>query len=180
MIDEKLLVKLFSFTEGYSIKNNKIDSNGSVGSYSIRKLKTIPFQFNNVNGSFRIDLLGVISLKGSPIFVGNDFSCRANKITNFIGGPIHINGSFDAINNKHVTSLQGLPDYVGRNIEIEWLPNLPILPLLTKPYFVERNSWPDPVWQILLTYYRKKPLKKSILACQKELITAGFVGNASW
>jgi hypothetical protein len=120
------------------------------------------------------------SLEGSPQEVSR-FSCCQNKLTSLIGAPRFILNSFDCFENP-LTSLEGIPERTGA-MRLSYSANLPLLRLLklsseSSFSFVNIIQGMREVTQILRRY--KDGSRSSILTCQKELIDAGYEGNASW
>jgi len=95
----------------YEIKNYIINSNNSVDvndnvSLWDKGLKSIPLNFNIVNGYFQCGHNHLTSLKGCPVRVGDYFSCHTNKLTSLKYSPQYIeNGDFSCGYNK-IESLQ--------------------------------------------------------------------------
>jgi hypothetical protein len=81
--------------ENYTINgNNSVDVDGNVDLYW-KKLKSIPLNFNIVNGCFYCGCNYLTSLKGCPVRVGNGFSCYNNNLTSLQYSPQYIeNGDF--------------------------------------------------------------------------------------
>jgi hypothetical protein len=61
----------------------------------------------------------LVSLKGSPKEVEGDFICAQNKLMSFSGGPQRVEGNFDASENRALTSLAGLPGWIGGNLSFQ-------------------------------------------------------------
>jgi hypothetical protein len=73
----------------------------------------IPVQFNEVNGDFILmNSANLTSLKGSPINVFGNFSCRDLNLTSLVGAPDYIDVNFDCSGNP-ITSLEGMPEVFG-------------------------------------------------------------------
>ncbi len=90
----------------YTINSdNSVDVNGNVWLYN-KKLKSIPLNFNIVNGWFNCGNNYLTSLKGCPVRVGDWFSCRNNDLTSLQYSPRFMeNGNFHCGWNK-IESLQ--------------------------------------------------------------------------
>ncbi len=90
----------------YTINSdNIVDVNGNVDLWD-RGLKSIPLNFNIVNGYFNCGWNHLTSLKGCPVRVGDWFSCWDNKLTSLQYSPKYIdNGYFSCSYNK-IESLQ--------------------------------------------------------------------------
>jgi hypothetical protein len=142
----------------------------------------LPVVFRVVDGSFSLDYCGLLTLEGCPREVINgSFVCRQNKITSLKGGPLRVRGHYNCDANL-LMSLEGLPEEVGGSLIISWNPNLPLLRLLRlkkNNNIVLLNRHKGPHW-IFDKYVGKDNSRGDILECQKEMIKAGFEGNASW
>ena len=68
--------------------------------------------FGKVTGDFNCSELGLISLKGAPLTVGEKFICFSNNLTSLEGAPKTVGGDFDCYDNK-LTSLKGAPQEIG-------------------------------------------------------------------
>jgi hypothetical protein len=90
----------------YTINSdNSVDVDGDVYLWG-KKLKSIPLNFNIVNGYFGCGWNYLISLKGCPIRVGDYFYCYRNKLTSLQYSPQYVeNGDFNCNWNK-IESLQ--------------------------------------------------------------------------
>jgi len=167
-------------------------------------LQELPVQFGEIGGNFLCAAAGLTTLLGSPHKVGNTFDCSANKLNSFQYGPIDVGGSFTCRNNhSHIPNLIGVPNFCDQldvtnrigGIGLESLDGLPspanvnhinisikindcpILRLLKYSSFnIISNSELN---QIMHKYMNQRPLRPAILQCQKELIDAGFEGNAT-
>jgi hypothetical protein len=108
----------------------KVNSNGKIdvaGHVVInKKMKTIPVQFGTVSGSFSTtDCNELISLKGSPEFVGGNFSCFRNiALTSLEGAPRVVKGEFNCSYCQELKDLKGSPEEVGKSFACNGCPNL--------------------------------------------------------
>jgi hypothetical protein len=95
----------------YDIKNYTINSDNSVdvdGDVYLwgKKLKSIPLNFNIVNGYFNCGDNYLTSLKGCPVRVGDGFYCNYNRLTSLQYSPQYVeSGNFSCGSNK-IESLQ--------------------------------------------------------------------------
>jgi hypothetical protein len=95
----------------YNIKNYTINSDNSVDvddnvKLRDKDLKSIPLNFNIVNGYFGCGYNHLTSLKGCPVRVGNGFYCYDNQLTSLQYSPQYVeSGDFSCGNNK-IKSLQ--------------------------------------------------------------------------
>jgi len=95
--------------------------NGSVGNLilSYFDLVELPEILKDIEigGYFTCSFNKLISLKNSPISVGNfstrlnGFYCSHNQLITLEGAPKHIDGNFHCFDNE-LTSLKGAPEYV--------------------------------------------------------------------
>ena len=106
--------------EKYNIKNYTINSDNSVdvdGDVYLwyKKLKSIPLNFNIVNGYFACSDNNLTSLKGCPVRVGNEFYCYNNQLTSLQYSPQYMeNGDFSCRMNK-IESLQYCTELIRGN-----------------------------------------------------------------
>ncbi len=80
-----------------------------------RRLKSIPVQFNRVQGTFDCQDNNLTTLIGSPHFVSEHFMCNNNSLTSLEGAPQEIGGTFNCSMNTAIKSLKGGPVRVGRH-----------------------------------------------------------------
>lgn len=118
LINKRQKDKIDSICARYEIKNYTINSDGSIdvdGNVGLSHyvLKSIPLNFNIVNGHFYCNDNEIKSLLGSPKTVNGDFHCYSNKITSLIGSPNHVGGTF-SIDSNNVKSFDGAPKYIGK------------------------------------------------------------------
>lgn len=59
------------------------------------------------------------SLKGGPIEVGRDYFCSFNNLINFEYAPERINGNFVARFNNKLETLDGLPKWIGGDLNLD-------------------------------------------------------------
>jgi hypothetical protein len=103
--------KIDEICRKYNIKNYTINSDNSVDvddnvKLRDKDLKSIPLNFNIVNGYFECDDNNLTSLKGCPVRVGGGFYCYDNKLTSLQYSPQYVeNGNFSCSGNK-IESLQ--------------------------------------------------------------------------
>jgi hypothetical protein len=145
----------------------------------------IPLQFGTVSGSFAVSYCGLTSLEGCPTSVGNICFISSNPITTLHGAPQHVHYLFVMEDLPQLTSLEGF----GSDVNIcrfSWRANLPLLRLLMAKRLIlgtdhisePPNSPAKRCTQILTKYAGEG--KRGAIRCQKELIAAGFEGNAKW
>ncbi len=99
----------------YTINNdNSVDVNGGVN-ISDEKLKSIPLNFNIVNGYFDCSWNHLTSLKGCPVRVSNGFYCYYNQLTSLQYSPQYVeSGNFSCSMNK-IESLQYCTELIRRD-----------------------------------------------------------------
>jgi hypothetical protein len=99
----------------YTINSdNSVDVDGDVDLYD-EKLKSIPLNFNIVNGYFDCGYNNLTSLKGCPVRVGYGFSCYVNNLTSLQYSPQYMeNGEFSCSRNK-IESLQYCTELIRGN-----------------------------------------------------------------
>jgi hypothetical protein len=204
MVDEAAILENFKkYFEGggrlVADNNVHIDAKGQLnvmGNVSVKPRYTahesaglpygkIPVQFRTVSGSFNVSNCGLKSLEGCPTSVGNICRISNNPITTLHGAPQSIAYLFVMEDLPQLTSLEGF----GSDVNIcrfSWQANLPLLRLLMAKRLIlgtdhlsePPNSPAKRCIQILTKYAGEG--KRGAIRCQKELIAAGFEGNARW
>jgi hypothetical protein len=79
---------------------------------NLGNLKKLPLKFGKVTGDFFCHQNELISLEGSPQWVGGDFYCQYNKLVSLVGGPQSVGGDFSC-NNNRLISLKGCPQKIN-------------------------------------------------------------------
>jgi hypothetical protein len=173
---KNMLSRYFTITGNLKInEQNLIDLDGSCEiKHSIVSISRLPVKFLQVSSWFYCSGVDLESLVGAPQKVGGDFYCSNNKLTSLVGAPKTIGGEFSAAGNM-LTSLEGVPEYFFRGT-FTWHAQMPLLRLVGKLC----GLLDAPLCTEILRTYVGKATRSSILACQKELIDAGFEDNASW
>jgi hypothetical protein len=135
---------------------------------------------NHVGKDFICSSNKLIILSDKKFIIGGGFYCNTNSLTSLGGGPAVVGFNYDCSANP-LTSLDGLPDIIHGELEVDWHQDLALLKLL-KYHFLIINPKGDGFHptHFIMKKYANDPSRKNILACQKELIDAGFEGNASW
>jgi hypothetical protein len=148
-----------------------------------RKISQLPFKFGTVSNEFLPIGMGLESFTGFPQTVQGCW-CDKNKFSNLIGSPTV--AKFLSCRNNPFLSLEGLSPNVER-FTLTWTPHLPLLRLVAlESAFLTENKQGSlesiQVEEILRRHGGTDPatLRKRLTACQKELIDAGFAGNAKW
>ena len=83
----------------YEITSDGVDVHQDVKLYE-GNLPELPFQFNEVHGSFACRDNGLQSLRGSPRLVHADFNCSSNKLTSLEHAPKVVHGNFYCYDNQ--------------------------------------------------------------------------------
>jgi len=191
----KILKDYFHIDGDVTIKDGTVSVDGNVK--LTKDTPYIPVQFGTVK-SFYCFNKKLTSLVGSPFIVTGDYVCSRNDIKTLIGSPNEIRYDFDFSMNEELTSLEGsptkvggdvncrgitkissfnnLPEQIGGELVVEWSPDVGVLSLIKYHDVNFLNN--HIVRGILKKFYGQKPLRPAIIQCQKELIDAGFRGNA--
>jgi hypothetical protein len=134
-------------------------------------------QYPDVTGYFDCSSTNITSLKGAPKEVYGTFDCAYTKITSLIGAPNLVAGGFYCY-HTNITSLKGIgKDYlqeVGGVIHLNLCHNLTSHMLgimrikkLKKIYF-------DINIKVEAIFNKHLSSDRDIIACQEELMEAGF------
>lgn len=108
----------------YKINNGVVDSNGTVV-FNKKGFAKLPFKFGKVKGDFLFqECRALKSLENFP----NEVTKRVylyycTSLENIIGAPQKV-GSFEIINNSKITSLDGCPKEVKKDLILYRMPNL--------------------------------------------------------
>ena len=95
-------------------KRGEIDPWDSLGQYVVSRL---PFNFRKVTGGFYCPRR-IMNLKGSPRYVGGDFSCGSDNqnISSLVGAPDYVGGDFWCQSSR-IKTLEGAPEVVKGDFE---------------------------------------------------------------
>ncbi len=176
---EKILDEHFTITGHHTI-----DDAGFITVNGLCRLdevcQQLPVKFRSVQGSFICMEKQLISLNGCPKICGV-FSCVGNNLTNLIGAPDIVQGTFLAHENN-LETLEGLPKIVHGQLWLPFLPNLPMLRLVGRRNDIIFKNGEEYNYELadIFQKYKNKSSRIDILNCQKDLINSGFEGNASW
>jgi hypothetical protein len=167
---------------GLNVRFGKLNGNFIANGMGFRSLRGSP---EEVTGSFSVSRnRNLTSLEGAPLKVGEDFAAYGCKLTNLIGAPREIGISFMVFNNP-LESLDGMPDHIGGTISLNYEPDLGLLRVLVAKTVdfspgQSQVSWDKVIeCQEILNKYAGQGRRGSF-AAKKELIEAGFEGNARW
>ena len=182
MLDKKkimdLLKKYFETTGKITIDDEGlVSTTGRVELKQSHKHLRLPVAFGTVGGGFYCNTNQLTTLVGAPQTVGGDFYCSNNQLTTLAGAPQTVGGVFYCINNK-LTTLEGIPTQL-RKLWLSYSPNLPLLRTLYAQHIAFDPKIDDPKLLEILNRYAGEG-KRGAIRCQKELIAAGFEGNAKW
>jgi hypothetical protein len=99
----------------YTINSdNSVDVDDDVWLYN-KGLKSIPLNFNIVNGYFDCGNNNLTSLKGCPIRVGDGFYCYSNKLTSLQHSPQYVESSYFSCRDNKIKSLQYCTELIRGN-----------------------------------------------------------------
>jgi len=171
---------------------------GDLDSYSLTPPnQQLPLVFREITGTCVFVNMGLETLAGSPAKCGS-FSCAGNQLTSLVGGPTSVlenymcgynqltdlkgapeivPGSFVCWQNS-LTSLDGCPRSIGGKITVDYSPDMPLLRTLVANK-IELEPAPDPILEIILNKYAGQG-RAGAIDCKRELVAAGFEGNARW
>ena len=127
------MIKLFEQYNEYSQVKQWLDEN-EVNNYTINDdltvdvdgdvyiwhditnttLSKLPIQFGKVMGNFYCNGCLLITLDGSPYYVGGNFHCNSNYLTTLEHCPEYIGGQFNCTSNK-LTTLKYIPKTIIGN-----------------------------------------------------------------
>lgn len=169
--------------------------------------ETFGLRFREVHGYFGSVDTKLRTMEGAPSVIHGDLSIRhcphlaefghglnvvqglfrveGTGLKSFVGGPKSVQLNIDCQNNPDLVSLEGFPTSVGSRVEITYTPTLPVLRLLVAPgiwFSVDtKDEYIDDgiaVENILMKYAGQG--RAAAIDCKRELVAAGFEGNARW
>ena len=202
----RLLHQWFRVSGKYTINANEyVSVIGNV--YLAAKCDVLPVKFQKVTGDFICAHAGLITLNGSPKIVGGRFNCSNNMLYTLVGGPKFAESYI--CDNNNLTSFEGGPTdaismYASDNplksldglsrinsnywhtLTVTYRRNLPLLKTLILGYNTlslnsneyRRNHYSE-VENIINSFCNTTTSNEQILECAKELIAAGYAGNAT-
>jgi hypothetical protein len=193
MVDSDLIHKTL-LQNFHHIGRVEIDDQGHVSVHgsvaASSNFSQLPVTFSHVAGTFDLKIQPTLTtLVGCPNIVGGDFRVLGSILNTLEGAPIEIEGNARFGNQSHhdLKNLLGFPRRVGGITRVRYQPDLGMLRLLntqkeivlyiSQGYeFLARDG--AKVSDILNKYVGEG--KRGAIRCQKELISAGFEGNARW
>ena len=103
---------LFTFNP----QTNRYDYDGDLNRHILRNFISenrdgFSIDFGKVTGNFDCSELNLVSLKGAPQIVGEDFYCFKNHLTSLEGAPREVGWTFDCSENQ-LLSLEGAPQKI--------------------------------------------------------------------
>ena len=103
---------LFTFNP----QTNRYDYDGDLNRHILRNFISenrdgFSIDFGEVTGNFDCSELNLVSLKGAPQIVGEDFYCFKNHLTSLEGAPREVGWTFDCSENQ-LLSLEGAPQKI--------------------------------------------------------------------
>jgi len=209
MVDPDQIVKTFHerFNTNGTLRPHEDGTLSVDGWVNVRPhTETFGLRFREVHGYFGMVGTKTRTMDGAPSVIHGDLSIRhctnlvsfgdglrdvkgmlrveGTGLRSFVGGPKTVQFNIVCESNPNLTSLEGFPISVGSRVEITYTPTLPVLRLLVAPgiWFLygtgEGIEAALDVENILMKYAGQG--KRGAIRCQKELIAAGFEGNAKW
>jgi len=143
--------------------------------FLLKNTSSLPIKFSRVEGRFDAGSSDLENLSNFPTYVAGDLDLRGNHLTNLIGAPSHI-GDDLLLTDNPLVSLEGFPAHVGGTASLPYSANLPLLRSLT----AQRIMIPGrPTLHKILNKYAGEG-RAGAIDCKRELVAAGFEGNAKW
>ena len=184
MVDKEKILELFRNNfdpfDHYLLTNQmQIQDDGTVdvqwNIYMFGELEEIPIKFGIVTGDFVAEEKGLKTLHNMPKIVTGDCELAGNKLTTLLGAPEEVGGNFH-VNRNPLVSLEGFPQKVGRKVSLRWTPTLPLLRTLNAQEVI---LYGQPRAMVILNKYAGQG-RAGAIDCKRELVAAGFEGNARW
>jgi hypothetical protein len=142
----------------------------------------LPIKLNVVNGSMDGRFSSLTTMEGFPEIISRSLYMTRCELTSLDFCPnVKLNLDFEGILLRSIT---GIPsNSVLDTLKLSWHSKLPLLSLLRLNVaflFLFDQSGQHLSEKILRQYMNVPNKRKAIIDCQKELIDAGFIGNAGW
>lgn len=186
---EKIWEQLYRFFYLDSIEGIDITDDGVINVHQGLQFRAdeplpdgvLPFQFGVVGGNLILANAGLTSLQGMPTEIKGMLSLSKNPLKNLVGCTQKIGEYLRLRQMPNLESLEGFPTQLKDYVALDWKPNLPLLRTLQAPGGVA--LWPgspetEDIEAILEKY--KGQGRAGAIDCKRELVEAGFEGNARW
>ena len=180
-----------------------VDAQGLISCTGKVKLTTrverLPCAFLKVDGFFDCSYSSIQTLEGAPQIVGGKFSASncilatlegaprkcggfwvlGNQLQNLKGGPDWVDGNYLCHSNP-LTSLEGLARHISKQFRCDITPDLGLLRILQTgtDEFFDLAHVNRPPLTIINKYLDMGGGWNRMVPCARELIWAGFPGNA--
>ena len=142
----------------------------------------LPFKFGKFSSNLMMAGAGLRTLEGFPEeIIDGRLVVSRNNLKNFKGGPKRVDDGVSARNMPYLTSLEGFPTQINGWVRLDYDPNLPLLrTLVAKKGIVLFPSGPrtERIENIMDKYAGQG--RAAVIDCKRDLVAAGFEGNARW
>ena len=183
MVDKQEIAQVFRSWFDTDSLRFEVNDDGTISGegliHTSAKLpRKLPVRFKTFTGSMWLMQTGLDTLEGLPEYLDGDLRVRGNQLSDLKGAPKIITGIFNIIDNP-LESLEGFPNSVTTVI-LDDDPKLPMLRLLNASEITIKGSRdPDYRVQEILNKYAGQG-RAGAIDCKRELVAAGFEGNARW
>ena len=152
----------------------------------MRSLAQLPVQWDVLTHAADFEIQygsNLVTLAGSPTRVDGNYRVTQTHISDLRGAPSYVGIGMDIVDNQHLRSLEGLPAHIVQWLYLSWQPQLPLLRILLVKGLVDGvtmlDEWRQEMPDIsnILNKYRGKGWA-AMVPCARELIRAGYKGNA--
>ena len=169
----------------------------------IKFFNHIPVKFIIVSGDFICSHVGLMNLENSPRKILGNFNISFNNLSSLVGGPDEVYNEYRCSNNQlsnlvgcskivkelymynnPIKSLKGLPE-ITDELHMTVDESTPLLHIVSLDKHVNLDLYNEDqgpidrkIIEALNSCMGKKPLRQTIIQCQKELIDLGYEGNA--
>jgi len=184
----EVLLHSFTMDGEYQIEDDgRVTSFGNV--ISRRGMARLPVEFSRIDGDLRLGNTGLVSLENCPKTLGGSLEAQNNFLKTTMGMPEDV-GRYVDVSDNPLVNLNGFAKKVGAHVDITLTPTLPLLRLLVAPDIVlriPRNSGTRATEfsqdrfdiESILDKYAGQG-RAAVIDCKRELVAAGFEGNARW
>lgn len=149
-----------------------LDVDGVV--YLHHDVDELPIKFGVVAQFFAVER-GLKTLKNMPRTVKGPCHLDGNKLTTLVGAPETVGEDLELYRNP-LENLNGFPREVGGKVKLIWAKNLPLLRTLVAKEIILHGQ---PRVDAILNKYAGQG-RGGAIDCKRELVAAGFEGNARW